>query len=271
MNVVIVLSWIFRVLFIVGALIAGFAALRYNRRTRSAWRLRPAGRMLMMLVLGLCVAFASVALRVVTIFVRPYAPWADELVLIVTCLAVAVVIGGLFQFMMMVEREQPDYSIPKERGTSMISRLWSIVRYPTLLLQLVGSLLTTLVSLHAGLTAPEAGALLFTVQTVIGAVNAFLVRPIAPAAFVAVVPALAGLLTAFGVWTPSTQALDALSSLVATSFALLSSLLTTPAYDPAPPHGAVVTSSRRVLATWLRQGHAVPHSGGTDDGDGAVD
>lgn len=261
------LTWVFRGLYVVGAAISGFAAFRYNRRTGGAWRDRPAGRMLMMLVLGLFVAFTSVALRVVTILVRPYAPWLDEVVLFVTTLAVLAVIFGLFQFMLMVERQQPDYSSRKEGTPPMITRLWSLVRYPTLLLQLLGALLTTVVSLNAGMTAAEAGALLFAVQVVIGAVNAWAVRPIAPAAFTALVPALAGLLTAFHVWAPSTQTLDALTSLVGTTFALLSSLLTTPAYDPAPPGATVVTRSGVVHRAWRRQGHAVVLP---DDGDGEV-
>lgn len=128
----------------------------------------------------------------------------------------------------------------------MKTNVRSWLRYPTLWLQLIGAVLTTVVSLNVGLSAAQAGALLFFVQVVIGAVNALAVRPIAPAAFVAVLGSAAGLLSAFHLWTPSTETLTAVSSIVTTGLALVSTLLTTPTYDPAVTD-AVVTSSQKVI------------------------
>lgn len=127
--------------------------------------------------------------------------------------------------------------------------LHSLLRYPTLWLQLFAALLTTVVSLNLGLSAPQAGALLTFTQLVVGAINAWAVRPIAPAVFVALLGASAGLLTAFGVWTPTPEQLTALSGTVTTVVALISSLLTTPVYDPAGAN--IVTASDKVDADSL--------------------
>jgi uncharacterized membrane protein len=122
MDAMNVLTWTFRAAFVTGAPLAAYAAIRYHRRTDGAWRLRPAGVMIMLLVGGLATAFGAVALRVVTVPLKGSAPWLDTAVLIVAALAVWAVIFGLIGFLRMVETLQPDYGNSDQKSEPTESR-----------------------------------------------------------------------------------------------------------------------------------------------------
>jgi uncharacterized protein (DUF697 family) len=70
---------------------------------------------------------------------------------------------------------------------------------PTLWLQLASLVLALLVTFQLDwLTAEQAGLIVAVIAAGLGAVNAAMVRPIAPAAFTYVVQAIAALLSAYG-------------------------------------------------------------------------
>jgi hypothetical protein len=72
-------------------------------------------------------------------------------------------------------------------------------REPTLVLQALSAVLGIVVALGLPALSPEqAGLIIAAVSTGIGAVNAVMVRPIAPTAFVGIVGAGAALLAAYG-------------------------------------------------------------------------
>lgn len=72
-------------------------------------------------------------------------------------------------------------------------------REPTLWLNLIGAMLGFFVTFGwDSLTATQAASIIAVLTAILGAVNAALVRPVAPAAFTAVVTAGATLLAAYG-------------------------------------------------------------------------
>jgi hypothetical protein len=72
-------------------------------------------------------------------------------------------------------------------------------REPTLVLQAISALLGIGVAMSLpNLSAEQAGLIIAALSAGIGAVNAFMVRPVAPTAFVGLVGAGAALLAAYG-------------------------------------------------------------------------
>lgn len=105
-----VLTWIFRAAYVAGAIAAFSTAVIWHKRTEGAWRLRPAGVLIMTLILALGVAFGSVALRVLALAVKGYVPWLESVSLVLALAGVLTVIGVLFWFLRMVVTVQPDLS-----------------------------------------------------------------------------------------------------------------------------------------------------------------
>lgn len=91
---------------------------------------------------------------------------------------------------------------------------------PTLILQFVSAALSLVVALGFGLTSDQAALIVAAITAVFGVVNAVMVRPIAPAAFTALVGALAALAAGFGFHLPD-AVVAAVTGLVLTGLALL--------------------------------------------------
>lgn len=112
-------------------------------------------------------------------------------------------------------------------------------REPTLVLQAVSALLAVLVTFQfTGLSAEQAALIVATLSAVIGAVNAAVVRPIAPAAFTGFVAAVSALLTGYGL-DFSQELVGSVQVAVVTLLALVTRVSVTPVADPRPSSDVV--------------------------------
>jgi hypothetical protein len=106
-------------------------------------------------------------------------------------------------------------------------------REPTAVLQTVSALLAVLVTFgFDGLSAHQAALIVALLSAGISLVNAFLVRPIAPAAFTGFVTALAALLSGYGL-DLSQELVGAVQVAVVAILALVVRNQVTPAADPS--------------------------------------
>lgn len=107
-------------------------------------------------------------------------------------------------------------------------------REPTLILQFVSSVLTVFVAVGLPNLSAEQAALIIAVITAgFAVVNAALVRPVAPAAFIGFIGAGAALLTGYGLEV-SQEVVGAVTAAVVTLLALLARVQVTPVVDPRP-------------------------------------
>jgi len=107
-------------------------------------------------------------------------------------------------------------------------------REPALILAVVSAVLGVLVSLGLPwLSAEQAGLIIALITAVSGAVTAAFTRPIAPAAFTAVVTAAADLMAVYGL-DVSQQTVGAVNGLVVAALALLTRAQVSPAPPGAP-------------------------------------
>ncbi len=114
-----------------------------------------------------------------------------------------------------------------------------LVREPTLLLQVVSAALGLAVALGVfGLNGEQAALLLAVTSAVLGAVNAAVTRPVTPAAFTALVAAVAAASAGFG-FEASAQTVGAVQALVVSVLALQTRAQVTPAADPRPAQDVV--------------------------------
>lgn len=94
-------------------------------------------------------------------------------------------------------------------------------REPTLIIQFVSALLAIMVSVGTpGLSAHQSTLIVAALTAILGAVNAVIVRPIAPAAFTGLVAAAAALLTGYG-FDLSAELVGSISAAVVVGLALL--------------------------------------------------
>jgi hypothetical protein len=109
-----------------------------------------------------------------------------------------------------------------------------LIREPTTLIAVVQSALALLVTFQLDmLTAEQAAAITAVVSLLAAAVNAALVRPLAPAAFVQLLGGGAALLAAYG-FNVSPETVGALQALVVTLVAMQVRGQVTPKMDPRP-------------------------------------
>ncbi|GAB3856523.1 hypothetical protein GCM10029963_53040 [Micromonospora andamanensis] len=105
-------------------------------------------------------------------------------------------------------------------------------REPTLWIQALSAMLGVLVTFGVpGLSATQAAAIVAAVSAVFAAINAALVRPVAPAAFTGLVTAFAVLVAAYGL-DVSQETVGAVQLTVVAVLALLTRTQVTPAADP---------------------------------------
>jgi len=110
----------------------------------------------------------------------------------------------------------------------------SFRREPTFYLQALQAVLALLVAFRVfGITDELSALVLALGGAVLGAINALKTRPVAPAAFVALVTTLAPLLAYFGLSLTEVQ-MGALQFAIVTFFALLVRTQVSPTVDPAP-------------------------------------
>jgi hypothetical protein len=112
-------------------------------------------------------------------------------------------------------------------------------REPTLVLQSLSALLAVFVAVGLpNLSAEQAALIIAALTAVLGVVNALLVRPVAPAAFIGLVGAVAALLAGYGL-DVSQAVVGAISAAVVSVLALLTRVQVTPVADPRPPEQVV--------------------------------
>ncbi|MEU7771215.1 hypothetical protein AB0C44_07805 [Micromonospora taraxaci] len=105
-------------------------------------------------------------------------------------------------------------------------------REPTLVIQAISALLGVVVTFGIdGLSATQAAAIVAVLTAVTTAINATMVRPIAPAAFTGLVTAVAVLVAAYGL-DVSQETVGAVQVAVVGVLALLTRNQVTPAADP---------------------------------------
>lgn len=105
-------------------------------------------------------------------------------------------------------------------------------REPTLVLQTISALLSILVAVGIPqLSANQAGLIVAAISAGFGVVNAFLVRPVAPTAFVGLVGAAAALLAAYGL-DVSQMVVGSISAATVAVLTLLARAQVTPVVDP---------------------------------------
>ncbi|WP_047892145.1 hypothetical protein [Micromonospora sp. RV43] len=106
-------------------------------------------------------------------------------------------------------------------------------REPTLYIQALSALLGVLVTFGIdGLSAEQSAAIIAVLSAVLAAVNATLVRPVAPAAFTGLVTAVAVLVAAYGL-DVSQETVGAVQVAVVGVLALLTRNQVTPKTTPA--------------------------------------
>lgn len=112
-------------------------------------------------------------------------------------------------------------------------------REPTLILQTLSGLMSVLVAFGLpGLTAEQATLAIAFLTALVGVVNAVMVRPVAPPAFIAFVGAGAALLSGYGLEL-SQQQVGSVTVAVVSALALLTRGQVTPVADPRPPEQTV--------------------------------
>lgn len=110
-------------------------------------------------------------------------------------------------------------------------------RDPTILLQFLGALLGVLVAFNLGLTDEQAALWMAVIAAVFSAINAVMVRPIAPAAFTGLVTAVATLIGGYG-FEIGPEKLSALNFAVTMGIALFFTRPNvTPTSDPQAGQG----------------------------------
>lgn len=108
------------------------------------------------------------------------------------------------------------------------------LREPTVLLQALSAVLALVVSFKVDfLTSEQSGLVIAFIAAVIGGINAALVRPLAPAAFTAVVTTLAALVTSYGLHL-APETVGAVQLVVVSVLALATRVQVTPKADPRP-------------------------------------
>jgi pilus assembly protein TadC len=112
-------------------------------------------------------------------------------------------------------------------------------REPTLILQSLSALLSVLVAFGLpNLSAEQAALIVAALSAGIGVANGLAVRPIAPAAFVGLVGAVAALLAGYGL-EASQEVVGSVSAAVVSALALLTRGQVTPNADPRSPETVV--------------------------------
>lgn len=112
-------------------------------------------------------------------------------------------------------------------------------REPTLIIQSVSALLAIFVAVGIpNLSTDQAALIIAALTATLGVVNAIMVRPVAPAAFIGLVGAVAALLAGYG-FDVSQAVVGAISAAVVSVLALLTRVQVTPAADPRPPEQVV--------------------------------
>lgn len=112
-------------------------------------------------------------------------------------------------------------------------------REPTVIIQTVAGVLAILVAFKIpNLTAEQAGLIIAVIYALLGALNAFLVRPIAPAAFTGLVGASASLLATYGFHLTQEQ-VGSISTALVSLIVLLTRVQVSPVNDPRPPEQVV--------------------------------
>lgn len=107
-------------------------------------------------------------------------------------------------------------------------------REPTLIIQALSASLSIVVALgFKSLTAEQASLIIAFITAVFGVVNAIVVRPIAPAAFIAFIGAGAALLAGYGLEL-SQEFIGAVTTAVVAFLALATRGQVTPVRDPQP-------------------------------------
>ncbi len=107
-------------------------------------------------------------------------------------------------------------------------------REPTLIIQAISAGLSILVAFAVpGLDAETAGLMVAAISATFGVINALMVRPVAPTAFVGLVGAVAALTAAYGLEFSQEQVGAATAATVAV-LTLLSRAQVTPVGDPDP-------------------------------------
>jgi hypothetical protein len=107
-------------------------------------------------------------------------------------------------------------------------------REPTLLVNFIAGLLALLVTFQwDGLSAENAGAIVAAIVAIAAAVNAFAVRPIAPAVFTGAVGAVVALVGTYG-FTVAPETLAAIDGIVVAGLALIFRAQVTPVAAPGP-------------------------------------
>lgn len=112
-------------------------------------------------------------------------------------------------------------------------------REPTLVLQAISAILSIGVAVGwPGLSAGQATLIVAAISAFFGVVNALAVKPVAPAAFIGLVGAVAALLTGYGLEV-SQELVGSISATVVTVLALLTRVQVTPNADPRPASDVV--------------------------------
>jgi hypothetical protein len=114
-------------------------------------------------------------------------------------------------------------------------------REPTVIIQTIAAVLSLLVAFKIpNLTAEQAAQIIAVIYAVLGAVNAVLVRPVAPAAFIALVGAVASLTASYGLHFTQEQ-IGSVAVAITSVIVLLTRSQVTPVADPRPPEQVVST------------------------------
>ena len=112
-------------------------------------------------------------------------------------------------------------------------------REPTLIIQTMSAVLSVVVALGVpGLDAKQAALIIAVITAGFALVNAIVVRPIAPAAFIAFIGAGAALLAGYGLEL-SQQLVGSITVATVAVLALLTRGQVTPVADPRPPEHVV--------------------------------
>lgn len=107
-------------------------------------------------------------------------------------------------------------------------------REPTLVLQAISAALSILVAFGVpNLTAEQAGLMVAAISATFGVINALMVRPVAPTAFVGLVGAVAALTAAYGLEF-SQQQVGSVAAATVAVLTLLGRGQVTPVADPDP-------------------------------------
>jgi hypothetical protein len=106
-------------------------------------------------------------------------------------------------------------------------------REPTLVLQVISAVLSFLVASGFGLTDTQAALVVAAISAVFGVINAWAVRPIAPAVFTGLVGALAALALGFG-FNVSGEFVAGVNGVLLAVLAFLTRAQVTPANDARP-------------------------------------